>query len=102
VIIYEVNLKVRESIRRAWLAWLRGHVEEMLGFDGFESVEILAEDPAEPGWRRYCVRYRVASRADLDRYLSDHAQRMRAEGMRLFSGQFEASRRVLSVVSTDA
>ncbi len=96
MIIYEVNLKVRESIRPAWLEWLQVHVEEMLDFPGFEGAEILAEDPAEPGWRRYCVRYRVATRADLDRYLSEDAARMRAEGMRLFQGQFEASRRVLS------
>jgi hypothetical protein len=102
VIVYEVNLKVRESVRAAWLEWLHGHVEEMLAFPGFGTAEILAEDPAEPGWRRYCVRYRVASRADLERYLAEDAARMRAEGMRLFAGQFEASRRVLSALPTDA
>ncbi|HRQ65735.1 MAG TPA: DUF4286 family protein [Xanthomonadaceae bacterium] len=102
MIVYEVNLKVRESVRAAWLDWLRGHVEDMLDFPGFRTAEILAEDPAEPGWRRFCVRYHVASRADLERYLAEDAQRMRAEGMRLFAGQFEASRRVLSRVPDDA
>jgi antibiotic biosynthesis monooxygenase (ABM) superfamily enzyme len=102
VIIYEVNLKVRESVRAVWLDWLRDHVAEMLDFPGFEDAEILAEDPAEPGWRRYCVRYRIAARADLERYLREDAERMRGEGMRRFPGQFEASRRVLSPLPRDA
>lgn len=102
MIVYEVNLKVREAARRSWLIWMRGHVDEMLEFQGFRSAEILAEDPAEPGWRRYCVRYTLASREDLDRYLAKDAERMRAEGMRLFAGQFEATRRVLSLLPDDA
>ncbi|HVT33503.1 MAG TPA: DUF4286 family protein [Rhodanobacteraceae bacterium] len=97
MIVYEVNLVVREAIHAEYRAWLAGHVEEMLALPGFVSAEILDQlEPRPPaGTRALAVCYRVADPASLDRYFSDHAPRMREEGERRFGDAFTATRRVL-------
>jgi antibiotic biosynthesis monooxygenase (ABM) superfamily enzyme len=101
VIVYEVNLVVREAIHADYRAWLAGHIEEMLALPGFVSAEILDQiEPASPqGTRALTVCYRIADRASLDRYLDEHAPRMREDGQRRFGDAFTATRRVLMGVS---
>ncbi len=99
MIIYEVNLAVDEDIANAFEPWLRDHVEEMLRFDGFANAEILKQGPedmteAEPEKEYWTVLYRVQDRSALDNYLTEHALRMRQEGLTRFPG-LKAWRRIL-------
>lgn len=100
MIIYEVNLIVDPATGDEFEHWLRNHVQEMLGFEGFGSAEIFSQAPGDvvdgdPDKRYWTVQYRIRDRSSLDNYLTEHAQRMRNEGLMKFPGQFSASRRIL-------
>jgi Domain of unknown function (DUF4286) len=97
VIVYEVNLEVDDAVFPAYRTWLGEHVRAMLALSGFIGAEVfeLREPPPAAQRHSVCVQYRLASAADLDRYLRVDAPRMRADGEARFPGQFSASRRIL-------
>ena len=69
-----------------WLRWLKGgHVAEVLA--GGATAGYIIELDAADGGRSFEVRYRFPSRDAFARYESDHAPRLRAEGLRLFPPQ---------------
>ena len=101
MVIYEVNLEVEASAAEAFASWLAPHIEEMLALDTFTGAQWFdrrARDEGgdDDGNVRWTVHYTAACRADLDRYLSEHAPRMRGDGLERFAGKFNASRRILS------
>jgi hypothetical protein len=99
VILYEVNLVVREAIHADYLAWLVPHMGEMLAFPGFVSAELLEprDPPAPEGMRALTVHYRIVNEESLARYFAEDAPRMREEGLRRFGDGFHATRRVLAI-----
>ncbi|MGH8378866.1 MAG: DUF4286 family protein [Gammaproteobacteria bacterium] len=111
-LIYEVTLDVKRRAAKRFDAWLKLHMRDMLTLPGFLDARLLPPDQvpagAEPGTVRRVVQYRLASRADLENYLGQHAARMRAESARYFGRQLRASRRLLDadgrelVLSQDA
>lgn len=96
MIVYEVNLRVERSIAPAYAQWLRAHVEQMLALPGFIAAELF-EDPdgGDAAHLAWCCQYRLVDDAALDRYLREHAPRMRADGVTRFGDRFSATRRVL-------
>jgi quinol monooxygenase YgiN len=99
VIVYEVNLVVRETIRADFRTWLAAHVEEILALPGFVAAEILEqrEPAAAEGTHALTVQYRLVDEAALARYFAEHAPRLREDGLRRFGDGFSATRRVLAV-----
>ncbi len=99
MLIYEVNATVNADAANTYAAWLGEHIHEMLEFDGFRSAALYdLDESAERGpghRRRLTVHYHVESRAHLDAYFDQHAERMRQEGLDRFEGKFEADRRIL-------
>jgi hypothetical protein len=97
-VVYEVNIDLDAAIRGDYLAWLDAHVAEICALPGFIGAQVfeVADPPAAPGRAVLCVQYRLRGQADLDRYLAEHAPRLRAEGLARFGGRFSASRRVLT------
>lgn len=97
MIVYVVELEMDASLREEYLAWLDGHVRDMLELPGFLGAEILIrrEPPPRDGRFVVCTHYRLRDRAAWDAYLADHATRMRAAGLRRFGDQVRASRHVL-------
>lgn len=97
MIVYEVNLEVRDAIFADYRAWLGEHVAAMLALPGFVEAEILErrEPPAAAGTRALTVVYRLVDAAALESYLAEHAPGMRAEGTRRFGDAFTATRRIL-------
>jgi len=104
MIVYEVNIEVREAAYADYRAWVVRHVEEMLALPGFVAAEILErrDPPPTEGTRALTVHYRLVDAAALQRYLTEHAARMREEGTRRFGDAFSATRRVLAVVEPEA
>jgi len=97
-VIYEVNLRVDSDVSVEFDAWLTPHVEEMLGFDGFQNVSRWVqldppESPVPSNW--WVLQYEVASMRALNAYLEGPAAAMRADGIARFKGRFEATRRIL-------
>lgn len=96
--VYEVNIEVDAALRNEYLAWLRGHVAEILALPGFTGAELFEVEPATadaPGRTALCVQYRLADAGALDTYLREHAPRLRADGIARFGDRFRAHRRVL-------
>jgi hypothetical protein len=98
-VIYEVTLDVERRVAKRFEAWLKLHMRDMLALPGFLDARLLPPDqvpPAtDPRSTRRVVEYRLASRADLENYLSQHAARMRAESTRYFGKRLRSSRRLL-------
>jgi hypothetical protein len=98
MIVYEVTLRVQADIAAQYREWLSAHVQEMLQIDGFVDAVIEQQlDPIQEGFEIWCTRYQLRNQADLDNYLSQHAPRMRADGLQRFGDTFSASRRVLKI-----
>jgi antibiotic biosynthesis monooxygenase (ABM) superfamily enzyme len=102
MIVYEVNIDVREDAYADYHAWLEGHVDEMLALPGFVSAEIMQrlEPSATRGTRALTIHYRLTDEAALRAYMTEHAARMREDGLRRFGDAFTATRRVLASGAT--
>lgn len=86
-VLYEVGVTFHDpALAPKWLAWLKdGHIADVMR-GGATSARIIELDPADPGSDpRYVVQYEFASRRALDTYLSEHAPRLRAEGLAKFA-----------------
>jgi quinol monooxygenase YgiN len=97
VIIYEVNLFVRRQVEAEFRAWLELHVQEILALPGFVSAEVFERIEPDTSADEFalCTQYRLHDAAALATYLSDHAPRLRADGLARFGDRFRADRRVL-------
>jgi len=98
MIVYEVNIKVREAVADDYRAWLGDHVRELLTLPGFVSAEVFCVEPekADDEHREIVVAYRMESHHALGRYLEEHAPRMRAKASERFAGKFAIQRRILA------
>lgn len=90
---YEVILTVRPDLVAAWDEYLPGHTEDVMATGCFEAAEIERTDDG-----RYRCRYTAASKAMLDRYLVEHAPRLRADALAKFPEGVETSRVVWTSV----
>lgn len=97
-VIYEVNLDIHAKAAADFAQWLPRHVADVLALPGFIDAVIAREDPGEEGSIAWSVRYRLENRQALERYLDQHAERMRADGLRRFGEGMRARRRILSEV----
>jgi len=96
MVIYEVNLDVDHDIFNDYYYWLMEHIKEMLKFDGFKKAEIgLIEHQEEQAKMKIRVSYTIASYDSLQAYLSQHAEKMRADAVNKFGDKFIASRRII-------
>lgn len=94
-VIYEVNLRPDPSIAAEFDIWLEHHVREMIGLPGFLGATIHRVDEPDGDGIQRTTYYRLKNKAALDEYFRDHAERMRADGVRRFGDKFTATRRVL-------
>ncbi len=86
MVTYEVTCEVDAARVGIYERFMREHhIPELLLTGCFEGAELVRSAPG-----RYRVRYHARSQAELDRYLSEHAPRLRAafqaqvpEGVRL-------------------
>jgi hypothetical protein len=75
VLSYEVTLRLEDpSLREAFEAYMPGHVADVFATGCF--VEAHFERGGEGLYRS---RYAVVSQQELDRYLAEHAPRLRAD-----------------------
>lgn len=97
MIVYAVELAMPAALRAEYLAWLDGHVGEMLALPGFlEAVVLIRTDPPPPaGGFVVAVHYRLRDRAALDAYFAEYAEAMRAAGLARFGDWVHAARQVL-------
>jgi len=69
-----------------YLDWLRGgHLEDVVRAGAVSAVASRLVDPPHP--LRVETRYLFASRAEYESYLTDHAPRLRAQGLARFGSR---------------
>ena len=97
MIVYEVNLFVRNEVAAEYREWLDAHVREIVALPGFLGAEVFErrEPAAAEGEFALCTQYRLRDAQALEDYISLHAPRLRADGIARFGDAFRAERRVL-------
>ena len=100
MIIYNVTVKVDASIADAWLAWLlEEHIPDVMQtgcFSGNKVVRLLEVDESEGP--TYAIQYNADSKADYNRYIQMHANRLRDQSYQKWGDRFIAFRSVMQVV----
>ena len=88
MVTYEVTCELEAERAAAFERFMRErHIPDLLATGCFQGAELLRSEPG-----RYQVRYHAATPADLDRYFSDHAPRLRAEFQSRLPGGVQLSR----------
>eukprot|EP01080_Neovahlkampfia_damariscottae_P009919 gene9919-2241_t len=97
MIIYEVNLEIEKGTTTDFMKWLKTkHIKDMLSVDGFKNAKLHIDEGNEKTTHDVlCCHYYVESRELLEKYFQNEAKTMRQEGLDLFSGKFNANRRIL-------
>jgi hypothetical protein len=98
MVIYEVNLKIKNSILTQFKAWLSIHVSEMLEIDGFIHAKIFKDVDSSQDYTFLTVQYEIESIDKLKSYFSHQANQMRRDGVSRFGDNFSATRRVMKIV----
>lgn len=100
MIIYNVTLNIDESIQQQWLQWMQEeHIPAMLATGKFTKAlmtRVLVKE--DLGGITYSIQYTADSRATLEKYYTEDAQRLRAQS-KPFEGKFAAFRTELEVIT---
>lgn len=99
MIIYNVTINIDESIHKEWLIWIKEHIPLVLKtgkFDKATLTKVLVEE--ELGGHTYSIQYRTNSRAALDAYYKEDADRLRTDGLKKFANKMLAFRTELEII----
>lgn len=98
--IYNVTIKIQESIHQEWLKWLKKeHVPDVLAthcFSNARIVRLLEIDDSEGP--TYAVQYTAESKALYNRYIDQFAGIMRQKSFDKWGNRFIAFRSVMQVI----
>jgi len=97
-IIYNVTINIDESIHKEWLIWIKEHIPQVLATGKFEKATLTKVLVEEDQGHTYSVQYRSYSRAALDAYYKDDAEKLKTEGMLKFADKMLAFRTELEVI----
>ena len=89
--IYNVTINIENSIHDSWLAWMKTeHIPAMLDTRKFtKALMTKVQIEEEMGGTTYSVQYHTDSKATLDKYYTENAATLRAQGKH-FEGKFVA------------
>lgn len=100
MIIYNVTIKLDDSIHQQWLNWLQDiHIPEVIGTGCFTKATVLrlleVDDNEGP---TYAIQYFAESKALYNRYIEKFAGEMRQRSFDKWGNRFIAFRSVMQVV----
>ena len=98
--IYNVTIKLENSIADAWLAWMKNeHIPDIINTGCFKNATLLrlleVDDSDGP---TYAIQYHAESKTDYDRYIEKFSDKMRKKAKDRWGDQFVAFRSVLQVM----
>jgi hypothetical protein len=101
MIIYNVTVKITQTIHSDWLQWLKEeHIPDIIQTGCFTHATILrlleVDDTEGP---TYAVQYFAESKGLYNNYIENHAAVMREKGFTKWGNQFIAFRSVMQVVN---
>lgn len=99
--IYNVTIKLEESIHEQWLDWmLNQHIPEMVATGCFtegKALRLLEIDDEEGP--TYAIQFTAESKANYNRYIEKFATEMRQRSFDKWGNRFIAFRSVMQVVN---
>lgn len=100
MLIYNVTIKVDESIATSWLQWMQQeHIQRIMDtgcFTEYKMVRLLDIDDSEGP--TYAVQYFAPTMDHYQQYLRQHAPRIRKESIDKWGDRFIAFRTLMEVV----
>ena len=101
MIIYNVTIKVHESIKTDWLQWLKAeHIPDLIKTGCFTHAVILRlMEVDETEGPTYAVQYHAESKGLYNNYIENHAGEMRQKSFEKWGDKFIAFRSVMQVVN---
>jgi hypothetical protein len=101
MIIYNVTIKVHESIKTEWLQWLKDeHIPDLIKTGCFTHAVILRlMEVDETEGPTYAVQYHAESKGLYNNYIENHAGEMRQKSFEKWGDKFIAFRSVMQVVN---
>ncbi len=100
MIIYNVTLKVDNSIAGEWVRWMKTeHMNDLMKtglFTDCRLCHLLGQDETEG--ITYSAQYFCESMEQYNNYIEKFADRMREQGNKLFGGKFIAFRTVMEII----
>lgn len=96
MIVYEVTLQVDAALAGQVEAHMRGeHIPAIAATGCFQQIQFDRASPA-----RFRTRYFAANQSDLDRYLEQHAPRLRTEFQARFPAGVRLTRETWSTIQS--
>ena len=99
--VYNVTIKLDESIHKEWLEWMKGeHITDMINTGCFTEAKVLrlleVDDSEGP---TYAVQFIAESKAQYSLYVEKFATAMRQKSFDRWGNKFIAFRSVMQVVN---
>lgn len=96
MVLYEVTVDVEPQLAEPFERYMRErHVPDIFATGCFRRIRFTRVSEG-----RFCTSYEAATQADLDRYLAEHAPRLRADFQEHVPAGARASREVRTVLQT--
>lgn len=100
MVIYNVTVKVDNEVADAWVRWMKTeHMADLMNtglFVDCRLCRLLEQDEAEG--ITYTAQYFLESIGQYNKYIDNHAEKMREKGFKLFGGKFAAFRTIMEII----
>ena len=95
--IYNVTIKIENTIEEKWLEWMKEeHLQEVVDtgmFDSYHFLELVEDE--DDGTKTYIAQYMTDSENRYNRYIKEFAPKLREKGYAKFGNKFIAFRTIL-------
>lgn len=98
--IYNVTIQINAQAEAPWKEWLvQVHIPEVMATGCFTGYRLLLlHDLTHTDQPTYAVQYEAPDRDHYERYLNDHAQRLREASSDAWGTQFTAFRTLMELL----
>lgn len=101
MIIYNVTIKIDDSIHNEWIKWMQEeHIPDLMQtglFTESKLCRLLEQDDSEGP--TYAAQYFCKSLEEYNEYITKYAPSMREKGFVRFGNKFIAFRTVMEIIS---
>ena len=100
MIIYNVTVKIEDSVHDEWLHWMKSvHIKDVMKTGLFEkSVMSRVISMKDPEGTTYSIQYFCKDMKTLHQYQVHHAPKLQQEHTQKYQGKFVAFRTLMEVV----
>lgn len=98
--IYNVTIKIDNSIEQPWLDWMiKEHIPEVMATGMFTEYRICRLVGLEENdGITFAIQYHVLDLDTFQKYQKEHAPRLKVQGKKLFPNKFVAFRTMMQIL----